>query len=892
MIHFTHPEALILIPVWLLAAWMMPTLGLLRPLRLAIGLLLLTAWLNPSLYRQQKGLDLWVLFDQSLSARDMMQARQAELENLIERGRGAHDRLFYIDYAGDIGPRETRQTILYPDQLHATRTASALHFTLSSMDSKRPGRILLVTDGYSTEPLDEAGQRLIEQGVPLDIRLLTSDHTDDYRVEDVTVPEAVLPGEPFIIEARIGGRPDGVVPCVLYRDDVVLARVDVTIRHGRGRVRWTDALQVTGAAQYRVELQPEQDAFPGNNRQQAWVEIRGGPRVLLVSAYRDDPLARLLRAQGFDVETITDLNVLNVGRLAGARAVILNNVPAYALPSEFIEAIPFFVREQGGGLLIAGGRNSYAAGGYFDSPVDPLLPVSMELKQEHRKLAVAMAIVMDRSGSMMAGVAGGGATKMDLANAGAARAIELLGDRDAVTVFAVDTTAHRVIPLTTLGTQRKRIVDIVRRIQSSGGGIYVYNGLTAAWNELKNAQQGQRHIILFSDAADTEQPDRYVELIAEMMEAGATISVIALGRESDKDGPLLIDIAARGHGRIIFNDDATTLPSIFAQETVALSRSAFIEEATPVVAAPGWFEIAARAPTWLDAVDGYNLNYLRDEAAVSAVTGDEYAAPLVAHWTRGAGRVAAVAFPLGGPHSEMIRQWDGYGDVMRTLTRWMMGQDAPPGMGVRARRNGEWLDIDLLYDEEWVERLALAPPRLVTVAGANTEAAEQIWRRVEPGRFAARVWMPPGMWVRGAVQWADTVFPFGPIASASDPEWQFNPERIAELRRIAETSGGRERLDLSGLWEAPERKTFRDIRDAVLILLMLLFLVDALLTRLGGQRITRARAEPSGAPRRKPVVRRAPLRTTPEYVEPVEKQSQPDAPRRRVFDQARIKGRR
>ena len=71
--------------------------------------------------------------------------------------------------------------------------------------------------------------------------------------------------------------------------------------------------------------------------------------------------------------------------------------------------------------MMAGGKHSFGAGGYFESGVDELLPISMELKNEHRKLAVAMAIVMDRSGSMSAGVAGAGGgaggrpmTKMDL----------------------------------------------------------------------------------------------------------------------------------------------------------------------------------------------------------------------------------------------------------------------------------------------------------------------------------------------------------------------------------------------------------------------------------------------------------------------------------------------
>src|SRR5262249_52371057 len=160
----------------------------------------------------------------------------------------------------------------------------------------------------------------------------------------------------------------------------------------------------------------------------------------------------------------------------------------------------------------------------FGSKIDGLLPVSLELRQEHRKLAVAMAIVMDRSGSM--GVAVGGVTKMDLANEGAARSIELLGDNDAVSVIAVDSEPREVVRLGTLGDQRAAVVDAVRRVQSAGGGIYVYTGLKAGWEQLKTAPQGQRHLILFADAADAEEPGQYRELLTEMVNGGATVSVI------------------------------------------------------------------------------------------------------------------------------------------------------------------------------------------------------------------------------------------------------------------------------------------------------------------------------------------------------------------------------
>ena len=77
-------------------------------------------------------------------------------------------------------------------------------------------------------------------------------------------------------------------------------------------------------------------------------------------------------------------------------------------------------------------------------------------------------------------------------------------------------------------------------------------------------------MILFSDAADSEEPGSYPELISEMVSQNTTVSVIGLGTDADVDAQLLRDIARRGGGRIFSNEDATALPALFAQESVAV----------------------------------------------------------------------------------------------------------------------------------------------------------------------------------------------------------------------------------------------------------------------------------------------------------------------------------
>lgn len=829
------PAWLWLVPVLALLGWSLRGLQLQRPLRvlcLALWVLLLA---GPQVQRSDTALDLWVLVDRSASAEDLIEPRRAEWEALIEKGKGARDRVFYVDFANEAMVRAESDRSQYAGDRQQTRIALATHHALALMDRDRANRLLLLSDGYSSESLHGLAERLVNQQVPLDVRRVTPPDVRDVRVGSFRLPAAVQLGEPFLIEGVVLGDADVDVPYDLYRHNVRVAQGVAAVRGGEGPIRLVDRLLQPGSHRYEWVLHPTNDAFAGNNQAQQWVEVTTGPRVLLISQFADDPLAAMLRAQGFPVELVTDPAQLHAGRLTGARVVILNQMPAYRMPPGFLDAFDFHVRMQGAGLMMAGGPLSFGSGGYFESALDPLLPVSMELKDEHRKFQVAMAVVMDRSGSMGAGVpgAGGGVTKMDLANEGTARVIELLGDRDAITVFAVDSSPHTVVPLTSVGPVRGELIDSVRRITSGGGGIYVYTGLNAAWEELRKSPSGQRHVILFTDAADSEEPGDYAALIGTMVEQGATISVIGLGTEQDPDAEFIQDVARRGNGRIFFNANASELPTIFAQEAVSVARSAFLEEPTPAVPTAGWLELAAKAPAWMPHVDGYNLSYLRPEASSGLLTGDDYAAPLVSFWQRGMGRAAAVTFPLAGEHSGAVRAWPGYGDFVQTLGRWLMGQPQPPGLGLRHALEGSTLRVDLLYDETWEERVGKTPPALFILREGEDVPVEAVWERMEPGRYQAVLDLPPGVMVRGVVQVGEAALSLGPVTAGLSPEWAFSRERWKELEDVVRLSGGEKRTDLGEIWSAPRRTSRWDLRGPLLILFMGALLMEALVTRMG-----------------------------------------------------------
>ncbi len=790
---------------------------------------------EPVIRHQQNSLDLYVLLDRSDSTEDLIDKGLPEWQRLLEKSKPGHrDTLHFINYAGEVAELGADGSS-FTGSRKLTKTGLALQSIAAQADEKRPSRVLLFTDGYSTEPLHEAAAQMQARGIPLDYRLIREEKENDSRIARIGFPERVQIGEPFLISITVRGGGDGTFPLILRRNGQTLTESTVTLVNGLATVEFTDRIPRSGGFEYQAEIRPENDAHPGNNHATRWIEITGGPRIVLATRYQDDPVAKALGALDFTVETIPDPSQLKPGLLSGARAVILNNVPAHEVPTDFMKALDFFIREQGGGLLMAGGEYSFGSGGYFQSPIDPLLPVSMELKSEHRKLAVALAIVMDRSGSMSVGVAGG-KTKMDLANSGAANAIDLLGPMDQVTVFAVDSEPTKTIPLTRIENRKAELGARARKITSAGGGIFVYAGLKAAWDELKKSPAGTRHVILFSDANDSEEPGDYKNLLKEMTDNGATISVIGLGTDKDADSALLIDIAKLGNGRMFFSNQPMDIPKIFAQETVTIARSAFIKDPVGAQATGRWSEISPKPVDWFKQVDGYNLSYAREDATVSLVSTDEYLAPLVAHARRGLGRSAAVSFPLGGGFSETARNWPGYGDFLQTLGRFLMGDDTPPGIALRHRLDGTRLTLDLLYDTAtWSKKLSAMPPKVRLRDDTGGATLDLPWRRIAPGHFSLTRDLDEGSVVRGAVQVGENALPFGPLSVGSSVEWAFEPERVAELRAVASQTRGRELLDISKAWLRPPFVAETSLRLPLGIAMVLLTLAEALLTRTGWQ---------------------------------------------------------
>jgi hypothetical protein len=585
---------------------------------------------------------------------------------------------------------------------------------------------------------------------------------------------------------------------------------------------------------------------------------------------RDSGLARLIAAGGLKVSTeAPGTRTWSLDELSNYSAVLLENVPAEQIGSRGLENIAAWVRETGAGLMMTGGKNAYGPGGYFRSALEPIMPVSMELRREHRKLALAIVVAMDRSGSMAAG-AGGGKTKMDLANLAAVQVLDLMGPMDEFGVVAVDSSPHVIANLAPVSDPATIRRDILR-IDSGGGGIFVYEALSASARMLLDAKAGTRHIILFADAADAEEPGMYKDLIAKCGPAGITISVIGLGKPGDQDAELLQDIARRGGGRCFFTENPEELPRLFAQDTFVVSRSTFVEEPTSIKFTGGMAVLTGRPIEQPPSVGGYNLCYLRPGANLASVTLDEYEAPVIAAWQAGAGRALCYTGEADGAHSGAMAKWNQVGDLFTSLAKWSAG-DVNTLAGdtlVTQEVNKGVATITMHLDPERESEPFAELPRVTTLhgtAGSGPEVDKREFRWTSADTLAVEVPLRGGetslstLEVIGAgrLTLSPVCLPYSPEFRPAEPD-----EGLLALDRLARATGGKERANLAGLWrDMPVQSRLFEMSPWLLSLTLLLFLLEVLERRTGllslrGGVVSRAR-ESAGA-----LARQFPARLVP-----------------------------
>ncbi len=437
--------------------------------------------------------------------------------------------------------------------------------------------------------------------------------------------------------------------------------------------------------------------------------------------------------------------------------------------------------------------------------------------------------------------AGGGRIKMDLADLGTVQVLDLLSPVDEIGVFAVDTTPHEIMPLDTVEKNRSYRNQILA-IGSQGGGIYIYEALVASARMIQSAKAQTKHIVLFADAADSEQSMHYEEIVDKLREAEVTISVIGLGTERDVDANLMKDIAKRGGGECYFSADPDEIPRIFAQDTFTIARSTFIDQPTPFEFTAGYSLLGASPATAAPALGGYNLCYIRPEANLAAVTTDEYKAPVVASWNAGNGRVLCYLGEADGKFSGDFAKWNQVGEFYATLARWVAGKHQPlPDELLLTQEIREGVAVVQLHlDPERKGEPFAALPRVRVLHGLpgaapTKETITLRWKNADlleaivPIAGQETVLNTVEITGQPAVTLPAACLPYSPEFAPDQPG-----RGAATLAQIATTTGGRERVEIPKIWsELPVKSRYVELAPWLLVCGAICFLLEILERRTG-----------------------------------------------------------
>ncbi len=729
-----------------------------------------------------------------------------------------------VDSALATGRTEVQIRTVVDDS--ATDLGGALRAAAALLPTAGSRRIVVLSDMVETTGTARSVvSELAERSIAVDVVPVASIRPPDALVEAVRLPPVVRRGETaqatVVIDSALSG------PATLYvQVDGESRTIPVILEPGRTTVPVPVDPGDEAFLEVRARLDAPGDLRPENDEAAAIARVLGPARVGIVEGIPGEGtlLAAALEAAGMQTELLGAIPPAE--KMLAFDALVLVDV---ARPdTDAVAALAGFVEDLGRGMVVVGGEQAYGMGGYEETGLERLLPVTSNPDDLVRRKSVAEVLVIDTSGSMANCHCGdgneffeGGVNKTDISRVGAALAIDALADDDRVGVLAVSSGTDWVIPL---GPKP----DPTTAEEALGtlfpaGDTELARGLRAALEELRDAPESLRHIVLFTDGWDPNDAN-LVPLAREIADAGITLSVLGTGEGA---GTTLRRMAEIGGGRYYPGEDLASVPEIFAEETLKVSRNLIAEGSfLPVLGAPS---PATRDLTASPPLLGYVVTKAKGTASVALEIGP--GDPLLASWQRGLGRVTAWTSDATGRWADAWVDWEGFSRFWGAV----LAEVVPPG---RDRAPEVFVDrgalrIRLDAAEEPLEAQATA-----RVRRPDGELAVVPLRRVTSARWEGSTTLggPGAYWVAVTVEGPDgsVATITGGTVSSYRQEFVFADPDPTLASELAGRTGGRVDPDPATLFEPAARlgTDDRPVAPWLAALALALFLTDVALRRL------------------------------------------------------------
>ncbi len=690
-------------------------------------------------------------------------------------------------------------------------------------------RIVMVTDGNQTEG-DAAVEayRARDLHVPVSWRTFDQDKTSEVRVVGVTVPDDIKVGQPFDVTAEVWSTEKQNVTLALQQDEFpngLEPQKTLDLHEGKNIVKFKSDAKRAGATTYRLRLAKfEHDTEPQNNQAVMTAPVKGKPSVLYVEGgILREPgaasyLKKALEHENIDVEVRGPTGIpTDPKALEKYDLVIVSDVPAYLMGNASMLALDRYVKELGGGLIMAGGEDSFGSGGYENTMVENMMPVRFDSTKTSEQPDVALVLVIDRSGSMQG-------QKIEAAKEAARATAEVLNPNDYIAVVAFDSEAQVFVRPTRAGAKNRISMDIAKL--SAGGGTNILPGLREAKEILDSINAKVKHVILMTDG---EAPiDGIADLVGQMRDERITVSCVGV-QGADKN--LLSMIADTGEGRLYMVEDIGALPKIFMKETQEAEKSQLVEDLVRVRIAKRVEAIEGTGVENAPPLHGYVTTKPKPTSETILIS--DLGEPVLARWRYGAGTSVAWTSDVKNRWSVDWIRWGGYPKFWAQVVRSSMRRkiydsydlfakvaDGRAQVTVDAIDSGDKfvneLDTDLEVIDPATNKVAQTIPMAQTAAGRYT-ADFKIQRY--------------GSYLLKAVHKRDgktVAESLGAVALSYPLEYLRTTPDLEPLEHAAQVSGGMNQAEPAKLWDPGKESVdyTQDLWPYVLLGVVGLFLLD------------------------------------------------------------------
>ncbi|KNF08147.1 Mg-chelatase subunit ChlD [Gottschalkia purinilytica] len=597
-----------------------------------------------------------------------------------------------------------------PDE-RFTNIEKALKVSQGLMSEDTMKRIVLLTDGY--ENVDDSlkeGEIIKSNNVDLKVLKTKKNYTEEVQINKVNIPKRLHENQSFDITVEVysNTKTDGKI--TLYSDQNIVGEKEVSLEKGINRFVFQDNAHGTGIRTYKASISAKNDTISQNNEYSAYTQIEGKANVLIISGANDEgrELGKILQSANIDVEHVRDYMVpSSLDKLSRYNSIIMSDVSLENVSEKFISALEKYVKDYGGGLVVTGGENSYALGGYQETLIEKMLPVNMEMKVKGEIPSLGLMLVIDKSGSM-SGV--GGEDKLEVAKDASIKAVDTLKSSDKVGVIAFNDTVHWVTKMSSVKNKDK-IKNNIGTIRADGG-TSILPALEEAYEELKTTNTKLKHIILLTDGQSSRTG--YEELLENMKKDNITVSTVAVG--GDADTQLLEMIAEEGRGRYYFADEYSSIPKIFTKETSLASKS-YINNRSFIPELSQPHDIATSLKNGIPQIDGYIGTSEKKLADVILKTDKQD--PLLASWQYGLGKTVAWTSDVNGRWSSSYLGTNEGTELFRNMVQWTFPNVNNKNLSIESKTIGNKEEIIVKNtgknDNSYKTKATIVTPELKTI---------------------------------------------------------------------------------------------------------------------------------------------------------------------------------